>query len=360
MNRRGVLKGFAASAAAWPLSACDHSVRTFGSAPTYSVAFAPDGRTCLSGGSGSLKLWDVGPSEWPPYVLRDFPAASSVDSVAFSPDGRTALSGGDSRTVRLWDIATGQWLRNFWDANIVFRSGERNSELKPDRRYAHLASVTSVAFSPDGRTALSGSRKTDGEDGVLKLWDVATGEIIRTFPFTSPSQYVGSVAFSPDGLTALSGGNDGNFATFKLWEVATGKELRTFSGGNKSVAFSPDGLTALSNHLDLWEVATGNKLRSFTEESHVNSVTFSPDGRTALSGGWRPSAYPGHELLQFLFPSHFNRDGTVRLWEVATGKQLRSLKGHSGQVHSVAFAPDGRSALSGGNDGIRLWDLTRS
>ena len=274
MNRRDVLKGFAASAAAWPLSACDSSMHKFGSASIYSVAFAPDGRTCLSGGSSrdefSLKLWEnLGPSsEWPPYVRRDFSiVTTSVYSVAFSPDGRTALSGDSRNTVRLWDITTGKWLRNFWDANMVLGSGQRNADLEPESRFAHHASVTSVAFSPDGRTALSGSRKTDGEDGVLKLWDVATGQIIRTFPFTAPKQYVDAVAFSPDGLTALSGGNDGNFASFKLWEVATGKELRTFSGGNSSVAFSPDGLTALSNHLDLWDVATGNKLRSFTEES---------------------------------------------------------------------------------------------
>lgn len=142
--------------------------------------------------------------------------------------------------------------------------------------------------------------------------------------------------------------------------MATGKELGTFAPGGRSVAFSPDGLTALSDHLTLWDVATGNKLRSFADSSAVNTVAFSPDGRTALSGGWRSSAYPGHELLQFLFPASFNRDGTVRLWEVATGKQLRSLTGHSGQVHSVAFAPDGLRALSGGYDGIRLWDSTGS
>jgi len=129
--------------------------------------------------------------------------------------------------------------------------------------------------------------------------------------------------------------------------MATGKELRTLTPGGKSVAFSPDGLTALTDRLTLVDVTTGKELRSFADSSAVNAVAFSPDGRTALSGGWT-SAYP--ELLQFLLG--LENEGTVRLWELATGKRLRSFKGHSGSVHAVAFAPDGRSALSGGYEGI--------
>ena len=308
----------------------------------YAVAFSPDGRTCLSGaGDGSLKLWELATGK----ELHNFPTGSlAINSVVFSPDGRTALSGDSSGKVKLWELATREPLRNFWDPNLVIHSGGSNSD--PHAQYATFGHVKSVAFSPDGRTALSGD-----SDGAVKLWEVATGKPIRTF--TGQSKTINSVAFSPDGLTALSS------TPFRLWDVATGKELRTFSPWGRSVAFSPDGLTALSD-LTLWEVATGNKLRSFANSSAVNAVAFSPDGRTVLTGGWRPSAYPGHELLQFLFPSSFNRDGTVSLWEVATGKPLRSLKGHSGQVYSVAFAPDGRSALSGGYDGIRLWDLSGS
>jgi WD40 repeat protein len=345
MSRRDFLKGVATAAAAWPLAACDHSVRTFGRPNTYAIAFSPDGRTCLSGaGDGSLKLWDLATGT----ALLDFFADSlAINAVAFSPDGRTALSGDSSCKVKLWDIATGKRLRNFWDPAIVFRTGESNSE--PHAQWAHFASVTSVAFSLDGRSALSGSWSSDGEDAVLKLWEVATGKPVRAF--TGHSQTVQSVAFSPDGLTALSG------SPLRLWDVATGKELRTLTPGGKSVAFSPDGLTALTDGLTVVEVATGKELRSFADSDAVYAVAFLPDGRTALSGG-SISIYP--DLLHFLFPSTFDREGTVRLWEVATGKQLRSFKGHSGSVHSVAFAPDGRSALSGGSDGIRLWDLSRS
>jgi WD40 repeat protein len=80
-------------------------------------------------------------------------------------------------------------------------------------------------------------------------------------------------------------------------------------------------------------------LRTFTGHSNViNSVAFSPDGRTALSS---------------------SEDFTLKQWEVATGQELRTLREHSNNVHSVAFSPDGRTALSGGSDKtLKLWDLT--
>ena len=107
-----------------------------------------------------------------------------------------------------------------------------------------------------------------------------------------------------------------------------------------SVAFSPDGLTALTDRLTLWEVATGNRAALVHRNSSaVHAVAFSPDGRSVLSGGWRASAYPGHELLQFLFPSRFNRDGTVRLWEVATGKQFAASKDIGGRFAESPSRP---------------------
>jgi WD domain, G-beta repeat len=124
----------------------------------------------------------------------------------------------------------------------------------------HSNPVTSVAFSPDGRTVLSGSF-----DRTLELWDVATGEALRTFGLPG---YVKSVAFSPDGRKALSGGDTG---VLKLWDVQSGKELREFAGSFgevNSVVFSPNGRTALTGHnepgqddklLNLWDVATGSR-----------------------------------------------------------------------------------------------------
>jgi WD40 repeat protein len=122
-------------------------------------------------------------------LIRTFDGhLSAVNAVAFSPNGAMALSGSDDRTLKVWDVATGEEFRTFG---------------------AHSNAVRSVAFSPDGRTALSGS-----SDKTLKLWDATSGKTLRTF--TGHSDIVHSVAFSPDGRTALSGSSD---KTLKLWDL---------------------------------------------------------------------------------------------------------------------------------------------
>jgi WD40 repeat protein len=239
-----------------------------------------------------------------------------VNSVAFAPDGRTALSASDDATLRLWDLAGGSALRTF-DGGWI---GEK-----------------SVAFAPDGRTALSGSA-----DNTLRLWDVATARKLRTFEGHGGN--VTSVAFAPDGRTALSGSGD---TSLKLWDVATSNTLRTFGGNGvyinwvTSVAVAPDGRTAVSGSWDksvkLWDVATGRTLRTFEGHSdRVYSVAFAPDGSTLLSG---------------------SADNTLKLWDV-TGRLLHTFKGHVGAVASVAFAPDGRTVLSGSWDRtLKVWGV---
>ncbi|WP_405719712.1 translation initiation factor IF-2 N-terminal domain-containing protein [Streptomyces sp. NBC_01537] len=105
-----------------------------------------------------------------------------------------------------------------------------------------------------------------------------------------------------------------------------------------SVAFSPDGTTvATGGHgaTRLWDPATGEELRTLTGHTGpVRSVAFSPDGATVVTGG---------------------DDGT-RLWDPVTGEELRTLTGRSGSVFSVAFSPDGATVVTGGDDGTRLWD----
>ena len=240
--------------------------------------------------------------------------ADSVWSVAFSPDGRNALSGSFDNTLRLWDASSGRCIRVF---------------------EGHSDRVFSVAFSPDGLSALSGSF-----DETLRLWNVASGRCLRVFK--GHSDKIFSVAFSPNGCSALSGSADN---TLRLWDIASGLSLRVFRGHShrvRSVVFSPDGSIALSgsddNALRLWDIASGRFLRILEGHSgSVWSVAFSPDGRSVLSGSF---------------------DGTLRLWDVASGRSLRVFEGHSAKVFSVAFSPDRHSVLSGSEDRtLRLWDV---
>ncbi len=338
-----------------------------------SLAFSPDGGFALSGSQdGTFKLWDIGSGE----QLRSFSGhAGAVSSVAVSGDGRFVLSGSSDHMLRLWEVATGKELRRFtghtanvlsvafspdghlalsgsWDKTLKLWDVATGRELHSFT--GHTGEVWSVTFSADGRLALSGGgrfvprsrgrrfTRPSKEDNALKLWDLATGQVLRSF--VGHVGAVKSVALSPDGRFALSGSDD---RTVKLWDVATGRELHSFNGHTgfiRSVAFSPDGRFALSGAWDstlrLWDLATGQELRSFAGHgSYIESVTFSPDGRFALSG------------------SH---DNTMRLWDVATGRELRRFTGHAGIVQSVAFSPDRRLVFSGSHDGtIRIWDLAK-
>jgi len=315
----------------------------------YAVAVSPDGRTALTGsGDRTLILWNLSTGQ----AIRSFTGHyDSVNSVAFSPDGKTALSGSDDQTLILWDLATGQLIRRF---------------------QGHTEAVTSVAFSPDGKQALSGSA-----DDTLILWDLAAGQAIRQFRLHGGP--VESVAFSPDGKLALSGSDD---HTLILWDVATGQFIRRFSGHTdrvNSVAFSPDGRTALSAANEpaviQWNVFTGQEIRRFYgHRTWVLSVQFSPDGQSALTGDFDGTSFEwdlatgqtlSRQVGQFVAYAPDGRhavevfEKSARLVDLRAGQLVRVFNGHQTLIREIAVRPDGRTALTAGDDGtVILWDIT--
>ena len=131
----------------------------------------------------------------------------------------------------------------------------------------HSGGIITVAFAPDGRTILTGSR-----DGTARLWDAASGREIRRLECHGRQFW--SVAFAPDGRTVLTGSGD---QTARLWDAATGREIRRLVGhgqGVRSVAFAPDGRTILTGSFDktarLWDASSGREIRRL--EGHGEGV----------------------------------------------------------------------------------------
>jgi serine/threonine protein kinase len=188
--------------------------------------------------------------------------------------------------------------------------------------------VESACFSPDGRWVLSG-----GAEGLVKLWDLSTGECARVLKGEDEPgdgvEQVNSVSFSPDGRMALSGHAD---TTVRLWDLATGAVAGAFRGHGDSVTsvcFSHDGKWALSGSADttliIWDIMTGKCEKIFKgHRVAVASAAMSPDGRFVLSGSDELSGKPGE----------------LKFWDIESGQCLRTLEGHSGGVKSVCFSSD--------------------
>ncbi len=183
----------------------------------------------------------------------------------------------------------------------------------------HSGSVNSVAISPDGQTVVSVS-----DDETIKIWQLSTGEELRTL--TGHSKSVNSVAISPDGQTVVSGSSD---KTIKIWQLSTGQELRTLEGDGSvlSLAISPDGQILVSS--------------SHTVVSVRSVVNYNSESHTVVMG------------------NDYNTINKVKIWQLSTGVELRTLTGHSGSVSSLAISPDGQTVVSGSDDKtIKIWDLS--
>ncbi len=190
-----------------------------------------------------------------------------VCSVTFSLDGKKVVSGSWDKTIRLWDVETGQAIGEPWQG--------------------HNDSVLSLAFSSDGKKVVSGSW-----DYTVRLWDVKTGEAIGE-ALQGHSDHVSSVAFSPDGTQVISGSWDN---TLRLWNAETGEAIgepwQGYEGDVLSVAFSPDGKKVVpggrykSNVIRLWGVETGKPIGEPWQGHNdaVWSVAFSSDSTQVFSG----------------------------------------------------------------------------
>jgi RNA polymerase sigma factor (sigma-70 family) len=244
-----------------------------------------------------------------------------VTWVAFSPDGRRAISSSHDLTVRIWDVETGRELR---------------------RLSGHTDRIECAVFSPDGRQAVSCAW-----DGTIRLWDAAAGKQRKCFDAVgAPGVHMARVAFLPDGKRLLCCPLDHH--SLQVRDAETGAVLKEFGrhqGHVNTLVLSRDGARVLEASCDvrlpvrIWDVASGRLVREFKDHpEEVRGVALSPDGRLALSAS----------VI----------DGPIRLWDVASGQQIRQMAGHRRGVVALAFSSDGRYALSGGIDQtVRLWHV---
>ncbi|HUG90078.1 MAG TPA: protein kinase [Planctomycetaceae bacterium] len=322
----------------------------------YGAVFSPDGRQALSwtGPADNARLWELASGR----LVHEF--AGPLQAGAFTPDGRRVLLG----THHTEDAAPNRLL--VFDAE----SGRELLSLE-----ASTGIFMDIEVSPDGRFAVSGHAQwwddMQQQDHMIRVWDLAEGRLARVID--GHSYQVLAVAWSPDGRSILSGSRDG---TVRLWNAETGEEIRRFEGTGTeafSVAYSRDGRFVLAGygpdpeHLDetriddpqncvalLWDVETGREIRRFTgHRGCINAVDVSPDGRLVLTASGGQNVGP-------LLPGGSNRretfDNSVRLWDAATGRELARIS-HRTSVRTAEFSRDGQHVLTGEIELVQLWKL---
>jgi WD40 repeat protein len=266
------------------------------------------------------------PVPWPEEAITSANAArvtelarwgkGSIGEIAWAPDGKyfavTSPTG-----IYMFDAVTLEEIK-------IIASG---------------AETYVIAFSPDGTILASGA-----SDFTIKLWDVASGNEIRSL--VGHTNFIGRLAFSPKGDLLVSMAYE---QPVKLWDVASGRELYTLdaSSGARSIAISPDGgilaVTGFGEAITLWDLSSGTELRTISRKSGggsedgAASVAFSPDGKLLASG--------------------YDK-GMIVLWDAATWEELQSLTGSPNGIYNLAFSPDGTFLASNTYDEpVKLWDI---
>lgn len=281
------------------------------------LAITPDGKNIVSGSfDKTIKLWNLSTGQ----LIRTLsPHIKGVICIAISPDGKTLASAGWDETIKLWSLNTGELIYTL---------------------EGHTGSIQSLIITADSQTLISGSF-----DQTIKLWCLERGEFLGNL--AEKAGHISALALSTDGQTLASAGGDGMITLRQLDTARIGTKptfTLALSGNLSSVAslfISPDDQILVAGCTDgnvkLWQLATGelvNILHGHT--APVTSVVFSLNSPTLISG---------------------SADGTIRTWDMKTGKQLSILPHNSAvSVMSVAISPDGQLIAGGTADNmIKIW-----
>jgi WD40 repeat protein/transcriptional regulator with XRE-family HTH domain len=373
------------TAKVWDIATGQELLRLRGHvAPVRSVAFSPDGtRLATASNDKTAKVWDAATGQ---ELLTLRGHTSPLAAVTFSPDGMYVATASHDTSAKLWNAMTGQELHTFaghsgWVLSVAFSpDGNRLATASLDRTailwdtatgeellilHGHSDGVTSVAFSPDGK-----GLATTSLDGKTKVWNVFTGQ--ELFTLAGHTGWVVDVAFSPDGKHLATASYDG---TAKVWNTSLSRELLSLSIPNPShspadyfaVALSPDGARVAAGFsngpVKLWDVSnslngglpTGKEILTLSSSSEgIRRLAFSPE---CISPPDANAKQCGARLATAAM------DGSLHIWDAATGEELLTLRGHNDKINDLTFSPDGEQLATVGTDSnfsarVRVWDVS--
>ena len=294
-----------------------------------SLVFSSDGKTLIGGYWGhGVMSWNVAdPSQSP----TRFNLLGGRDVVARSPLGKIHAMGPDGNTAKVWEI------ENTESLIASFRLPEEKNLISEEKRQ-----VTVAAFAPTSNLLACGD-----SEGTVYVSDVQQH---RRHTLKAHQDWVHSIAFSPDEKLLVSITRSGPES--RLWDVESGEAIGTFPNQMDPIVFSPCGRMIAGGGrpgILLWDVKhaeTHLTIPLSKSDSWLDSLVFSPCSRYLASGsGWQR----GMGIKKV----------AIRLWEVASGKNIATFRGHPTDIQCLAFSPDGTILASGGYDGtILLWDVT--